>query len=63
MKTQAFVVFAALLLFAILAAESDAFVANISPGRKRELGENVRGHFFFVFLIFCLASFININGL
>jgi len=46
-----------------LAAESDAFVANIRPGRKRELGENVRGHFFFVFLIFCLASFININGL
>jgi len=42
MKTRAVVVFAALLLLATLAAESDAFSGNI-PG-KRELEEKVRQH-------------------
>ena len=45
MKTRAFVAFAALLL---LATEGDAFTGSID-GRKRELKEKVREHFFFVF--------------
>ena len=62
MKTQAVVVFAALLLLATLAAESDAFTGNVPLG-KRELGEKVRKHYSLVFLTVCLVFFIYVDGL
>ena len=61
MKTQAVVVFAALLLLATLAAESDAFKSDM-PG-KRELGKKVRKHYSLVFLTVCLVFFIYVDGL